>query len=425
MVISQNPDHFSNNINQAYLTSDITASQTSISVSSSDTYPEHCPFRIRIEDEIMLVVAGAKTTSWTVIRGVEQTSSVAHPNSALVTHIVTAETVQRLNRAPVFNVCDFGARADNDHPDPRENDEAFFYAIEAAHAVAGIVYVPPSQEPYLISRTIKLYGSMTLQGGGMQQTTLKFADELDCATGPMIRELQECEPSLYGGNLYNPQGAKGLWIRDMRIEGNSARGDGIRVGEQVPDNQLNFGSGLENLLVMGFQFGTGIWVNQNAAACSYLWSIHNNTGIHLHGEGGSYYGLWAEGNILGIGITGSGNSIFHIHCEHPGPDTVPSAPVEFLRIEGHYNRLFGVDFSINRRVPNLIEIRQGSIGNSLWHLYVRKHHETPNAGFNHLIHDQTHGCTTGPIYNLPFFIDGQGNPGLIRTNGNYFPVPSE
>ncbi len=73
MAISYYTDHFSNNIRLAYLTSDITASQTSISVSSSDTYPEICPFRIRIDLEIMIVVAGAKTTSWTVVRGVEQT----------------------------------------------------------------------------------------------------------------------------------------------------------------------------------------------------------------------------------------------------------------------------------------------------------------------------------------------------------------
>jgi hypothetical protein len=46
-------------------------------------------FRIRVDDELMLVT-GVSTNTFTVTRGIEGTSAAAHADGALVTHVLTA-----------------------------------------------------------------------------------------------------------------------------------------------------------------------------------------------------------------------------------------------------------------------------------------------------------------------------------------------
>src|SRR5690348_4393183 len=53
-------------------------------------------FRIIVESEIMLVTAGAATTSWTVARAQEGTTAVAHAAGVAVTHILTAQSLKNL-----------------------------------------------------------------------------------------------------------------------------------------------------------------------------------------------------------------------------------------------------------------------------------------------------------------------------------------
>jgi hypothetical protein len=59
------------------LSSAITASQTTISVNSAAGFPT-TSFSVRIDDEYMTVTAGFGTTTWTVTRGVNNTTAAAH-----------------------------------------------------------------------------------------------------------------------------------------------------------------------------------------------------------------------------------------------------------------------------------------------------------------------------------------------------------
>lgn len=68
---------------------------TSITVSSSTSFPSSANFRIVIDSEIMLVTAGAGTTTWTVTRGAESTTAATHVLGAPVTHILTAGAISQ------------------------------------------------------------------------------------------------------------------------------------------------------------------------------------------------------------------------------------------------------------------------------------------------------------------------------------------
>ena len=87
-------EQFTNNA-QTTLNGAITNVQTSIVVNSNAGFPSVAQFRIIIDSEIMLVTAGAGTTTWTVTRGnnltaPDTTANAAHNNAATVTHILTA-----------------------------------------------------------------------------------------------------------------------------------------------------------------------------------------------------------------------------------------------------------------------------------------------------------------------------------------------
>jgi hypothetical protein len=67
----------------------ITDTQTTLVVASGTNFPGSGNFRIRIENELLLVTAVSGTT-WTVTRGVESSQAVAHLDGMAVNHILTA-----------------------------------------------------------------------------------------------------------------------------------------------------------------------------------------------------------------------------------------------------------------------------------------------------------------------------------------------
>lgn len=73
----------------------VDGSTTSITVSSGSGFPSP-NFRIRIDNELMLVTSVGGGTNWTVTRAVEGTSGVSHSNSATVTHVLTAAAVDNI-----------------------------------------------------------------------------------------------------------------------------------------------------------------------------------------------------------------------------------------------------------------------------------------------------------------------------------------
>jgi hypothetical protein len=76
---------------QTTLNGAITSAQTTLTVASAAGLPSVAPFRILIDNELMIVTAGAGTTTWTVTRGAEGTTAAAHSNGATVTQVLTAQ----------------------------------------------------------------------------------------------------------------------------------------------------------------------------------------------------------------------------------------------------------------------------------------------------------------------------------------------
>src|ERR1700728_187381 len=76
---------------QTTLNGAITSGQTPLTVASAAGFPATAPFRILIDNELMIVTAGAGTTTWTVTRGAEGTTAAAHSNGATVTQVLTAQ----------------------------------------------------------------------------------------------------------------------------------------------------------------------------------------------------------------------------------------------------------------------------------------------------------------------------------------------
>jgi hypothetical protein len=83
----------------------ITNVATSITVASATGFPAAAQYRILIDSEVLLVTAGAGTTSWTVTRGAESTTAASHLDAAAVTHVLTASGLQNL-----LEIQDEGAR---------------------------------------------------------------------------------------------------------------------------------------------------------------------------------------------------------------------------------------------------------------------------------------------------------------------------
>lgn len=77
------------------LTASITDSTNTLTVLSRATFPAAPQFRIRIDDELMLVTAVADTT-WTVDREIEDTHRAPHSNGATVTQVLTAGAMGNL-----------------------------------------------------------------------------------------------------------------------------------------------------------------------------------------------------------------------------------------------------------------------------------------------------------------------------------------
>ena len=62
----------------------ISAASTSVTVASASGFPTLAPFRIKIDNEVMVVISGAGTTTWTVERAQDATTPATHSSGAAV-----------------------------------------------------------------------------------------------------------------------------------------------------------------------------------------------------------------------------------------------------------------------------------------------------------------------------------------------------
>ena len=84
-----------------------------IRVNSRTPFPGNPRFRIRIEDELLVVESGANTTEWIVTRGSENTGAVSHASGTTITHILTADSLNQI-RKDMVSVDNFVSQATGD-----------------------------------------------------------------------------------------------------------------------------------------------------------------------------------------------------------------------------------------------------------------------------------------------------------------------
>ena len=85
---------------QTQLNGAIDSSVTSLVVDTASGSPS-ANFRIRIDDELMLVTNKSGTT-FTVTRGVEGSTAAAHSDNAVVTHVLTAAAIENIRAVEPF-----------------------------------------------------------------------------------------------------------------------------------------------------------------------------------------------------------------------------------------------------------------------------------------------------------------------------------
>ena len=65
--------------------SGLTTTGTSLTIASAGSFPASAEFRVKIDSEILLVTAGAGTTTWTVTRALDGTVAATHNVGATIT----------------------------------------------------------------------------------------------------------------------------------------------------------------------------------------------------------------------------------------------------------------------------------------------------------------------------------------------------
>lgn len=81
----------------------ITAGATSLNVAADTGFPTLAQFRILIDNELMIVTAGAGTTTWTVTRGAEGTTAASHNDGATVAHILTRDGLKGISGSIILS----------------------------------------------------------------------------------------------------------------------------------------------------------------------------------------------------------------------------------------------------------------------------------------------------------------------------------
>jgi hypothetical protein len=75
------------------LTADPGTAGTTLAVTSAVLFPATNGYKVRVENEVMTVTEGAGTLSWTVTRGVDGTSNVAHASGVAVAQVAALQQV--------------------------------------------------------------------------------------------------------------------------------------------------------------------------------------------------------------------------------------------------------------------------------------------------------------------------------------------
>ncbi len=225
-------------------------------------------------------------------------------------------------------------------------------ALDDAKVVAGrghMVVIPTlSTNAAVVASNLTMYGYTGLRGELMGAT---YLTRLPGSTGPFIREKTIAEG--------NAQGASGLWVRDLLVNMNNTSGTGIYLGYQVPDAQLNFNSAISHVSVRNSLDSYGFDVNQNSAACDYLWSSWNYLGSRFTGDASTYTRMFCDfSDQQNITIGGNMNNFFGMHTEGSVND------VEHVKFTGSFNTINNLTSGLgSRNLTKFVLQAAGASGN--------------------------------------------------------------
>lgn len=91
------------------LTADPGAAGTTLAVTANTRFPATNGYRVRVEKEVMLITAGAGTNSWTVTRGQDNTTAVAHAIGVTVSMVVGVQRVESVSASKQVSFIGRGA----------------------------------------------------------------------------------------------------------------------------------------------------------------------------------------------------------------------------------------------------------------------------------------------------------------------------
>lgn len=270
----------------------------------------------------------------------------------------------------VFNVLDYGATGDG----VTDDTVAIQAALDAAGVAHGVAQVPTG---VFMFSNLRLSPKSKLRGMHMWQSCLK---RIAGSTGIAIREKTIGEG--------NAEGATGIWIEDIFIDGSGTAGNGIDIGNQDPSNALSTMAGMSRVAVWYFTSGIGMNIRSNASSFNYLWANVNATGIKVAGGGANiFHSTFAEFNTTNqIYVNESGDQFFGIQIQEYGSGANAS-----IVVDGYDNLLSGVAVFLGLNKNEIINNAAGANRNTYRDVVLN-----PNGfTWTHLIYNATYGTGTG------------------------------
>lgn len=90
------PEKYNNYVETTLTAAIASAGALNVAVTSATGFPSTPEYRIRIDDELIIVTSGAGTLTWGVVRGAESTTAATHANGARVYHVLSAGSLVNL-----------------------------------------------------------------------------------------------------------------------------------------------------------------------------------------------------------------------------------------------------------------------------------------------------------------------------------------